>query len=860
MLSKLTIPKKQTREAAVDYQQLYLAGVQHVQNLASRIWTDYNVHDPGMTTLELLCYALTDLGYRAAFPVADLLTGRDGKADKENSLFTAPQILPNRPLTLLDYRKLLIDVKNVKNAWLQRSDLTFFADTVNGELLRDRPERVGIEEVKVAGLYDVLIEYSDNISAAAAKAALQAAKARLQANRNLCEDFVNFAEVELESFLICAELEISHEADEAMVKAELLFQAQQYLAPPVNCYTLSAMLERKKADGQTYTIDEIFTGPLLESGFIDDAGLVAAELRTEIRLSDLVNIIMDIPGVVAVRQIILNPEGCVEPPENRWVIPVTSGKKAILNFKKSRLTFYRRNMPVDADEAKVADYLNTLSAKVAGPVSPLYPDLSVPVGRFRQPAGYYSFQNHFPEVYGLSHNGLSSHGDDRRRALAYQLKAYLLFFDQIMANYLSQLSHVKELFSIDPGLKRTYFQKAVASFLDFEKIYGSTAVVDGSDASVKDNGLLEDDKLFQDRRNRFLDHLIARFAERFNEYAANMYASFGAKPEGMIADKCAFLHNYEAISKERSLAYNCTLKDEASLWNSDNVSGFEKRLAGLLGIRNCSRRNLGEIAYDIYAEVDKTPNDEFRFRIRKKDTGKIILSSTVHYVTRDLAREGMRLAIRAAMQPSGYARQQTSDGRFYFNVVNGSGDILARRVEYFKESAQMEIEIVAVMEYLQVNYSDEGMFVVESILLRPEKKDDPFLPICAAANRYVSAESDPYTYRLHIILPAEGGRFAKMEFRRYAEEVIREETPAHILPRICWVSKEDMALLEKPYRDWIYLKAGAETADRQEKLTRFIYTLFAVKNVYPKELLRECGSGNKFVLGWTALGSMDNSQ
>ena len=43
-------------------------------------WTDHNVHDPGITTLEMLGYALTDLGYRASFPIQDLLAGESDNA------------------------------------------------------------------------------------------------------------------------------------------------------------------------------------------------------------------------------------------------------------------------------------------------------------------------------------------------------------------------------------------------------------------------------------------------------------------------------------------------------------------------------------------------------------------------------------------------------------------------------------------------------------------------------------------------------------------------------------------------------------------------------------------------------------
>src|ERR1043165_5682436 len=107
MLSQLTIAKERASEPELDQAQLYAAGLSHVRRLASRIWTDYNVHDPGITTLELLCYALTDLSYRAEFPVKDLLASEaDNAGEMAKQFFTARRILPNRALTLLDYRKL----------------------------------------------------------------------------------------------------------------------------------------------------------------------------------------------------------------------------------------------------------------------------------------------------------------------------------------------------------------------------------------------------------------------------------------------------------------------------------------------------------------------------------------------------------------------------------------------------------------------------------------------------------------------------------------------------------------------------------------------------------------------------------
>jgi hypothetical protein len=88
MLFQLTIPKERTAEPAQDWEKLYALGLNHVQRLAGRIWTDYNLHDPGITTLELLCYALTDLSYRAAFPIKDLLANPTNNAEEMKRQFS----------------------------------------------------------------------------------------------------------------------------------------------------------------------------------------------------------------------------------------------------------------------------------------------------------------------------------------------------------------------------------------------------------------------------------------------------------------------------------------------------------------------------------------------------------------------------------------------------------------------------------------------------------------------------------------------------------------------------------------------------------------------------------------------------
>jgi len=865
MLLNNKISSSPEADPALDQQQLYGIGLDHIRSLSRGLWTDHNIHDPGITILELLCYALTDLAYRAQLPVADLLaTAEDNAENMDRQFFTPRQILPNRPLTENDYRKLLIDMPGVKNAWLLPAKQRYYADAINSELLfadpgRLQPGREGICEINLQGLYEVLLEFDMSISTQAQRDQIRtAAMTILQANRNLCEDFTGVRAVPDMYYTLCAELELTPDADPDKVMASVQFEINRYLAPTVLNHSLADMLARVHEDGSAYTVAEIFEGPPLQCGFIDDAELEKAELRTEIRLSDIINIVMDIAGVRYVRDILINPlspgDDANDPaiaPASKWRISVPAGKRARLSDRQGRLVCYKHGIPVLPDAVKFNGELQRLGDELESKLNASNPeDLPIPLGRFRDTAVYQSFQHHFPELYGLSEQGLPSNADARRRALALQLKAYLLFFDQVMANYCAQLANLRELFSREPQHGRTYFTQLSDTFPDAARIYAADVSADMLHAQI------EAPAAAQARRNRFQDHLLARIAEDFRHYVDIMQSSFGNSAESAIATKYEFLRDYPALGAERALAYNHTLKTPDALWNSANVSGLERRLARLLGIRNFNRRNLGEVSYDMYTELDMTPGDEYRFRVKHPVTGKILLSSSTHYITPAAAHDEMVQAIEMAQRPEGYQRKITIDNKHYFNIIDSSDAVIARRIEYFTTEDAMESAIEQLMTHLRDYYSGEGMYLIENILLRPLVEGDPFMPVCL--NTECCADDDPYSYRLHFVLPAYAGRFQNMDFRRFVEETIRTETPAHLLPKICWVDPDDMALVESAWRDCIALLAGAATANRTLKFAALTDALTRVKNVYPAHPLHDCGCDPgqpPFILNRNALGS-----
>lgn len=740
MPTSLTIPRAPEADPALDQRQLFALGMDQVRAMSRNTWNDHNTHDPGITILELSSYGLTELAHRAEFSIPDLVAEEDPVRNAlvmKEQFYGPRDILPCRPLTNGDYRKLLVDMNGVRNAWIRPAEVRYDVDLVNGELVAPGSGQPGLRPVILRGLYRVLLELEDG--AKNPNGIRADAMALLQENRNLCEDFVSVDLVQFTDYALCAEIELDPAADPVEVAARIEFDVSKYLTPRVVNYTLDEMRE------MGWTVPEIFEGPALDHGFIPDDELAKAELRTEIRLSDVIAVIMDIEGVRAVRDIVMNqvmsgPPAYTVSPADKWRMKVPEDTAPRLSKAFGRIRLAKRDLPVLADAGLVQAKWNELEKELRSKdESKKAEDIGMERGRFRGLRDYYSFQNHFPALYGLSQAGLDPRSDARRRALALQLKGYLLFFDQVMANFLAQLGVVRELYSRDPGVTKTYHAQVVTTFRDAASVYPKPV----SDDDLRKQ--LETDEEALVRRNRFLDHLLSRVAEDFYHYVGIMRSAFNISETKAIELKCKFLRDCPWLGAQRSLAYDYT--KSADLWDSQNVSGLERRIAHLLDIEDISRRDLS------------------------------------------------------------------------------------------------------------ANPRTEGMYLIENILLRPGSATDPFLPVCVDPSCTECADDDPYSYRLHIVLPADVGRFKTMSFRRFVEDTIRMEVPAHIVAKICWAGPDDIAKLAKAYRDWLPVRAGQSFPDAAARLQALIDALYAVKSVYPTSELRPCGDAAPFVLGSTALGT-----
>jgi hypothetical protein len=1020
MPRSITIKKHPSLPESSDYQLLRQKGLDYIRQLGSRLWTDYNIHDPGITTLEALCYAITDLGYRTSLDIKDLLAlqtpetaDTDGQfpADKRQALFTARNIMTVNPWTCDDFRKLLINIDGIKNGWMKCKecpceDFDLFANCAKSILQYQTTEH----KIIIKGLYDVLVEFEDeeksgnlnsgkikynfsfkngqrlatanlelrlpswakleedrakykafrgpesqvisvtvkfisgnkgdNVDVPASpetvldnalrnplfatiditfqpdlanpatetltfedvplrvwfrnteerralkladlKLAISDASAagifprylakikeadkimalavsELHSHRNLAEDYCSVKAVETEDIAVCLDMEVVPAADIEAILGEAYYLIDQYMSPDIRFYSLQQLLD------ENVPVDEIFEGPALSNGFIKNGELAAAGLRTVLHASDVINLLMDLPGVVSVKNFVFaryDDDGYLVESQP-WSMDVKFNRQPRLYLEASKVLVFKNGLPFLPDMNELLDTLLVVKGKHTQPkFSVLENDLPVPHGNYYDLQAYYPVQYSLPLTYGVGYDGLPESAGDLRKAQARQLKAYLLFFEQLLVNYLAQLSHVQELFAVDESVSHTYFSR----FIETTEIAGLSDFYNGLDSTSLQQ-LTENEDQFIDRRNRFLDHLLARFAESFNDYALMLYSyADDAEIAGkqLINSKISFIRNFPVISSERAKSFN--YKEPALVCSNENLAGLTRRIQLLLGYGAPYSGNV-----ELYEEKD-TDGVFFERRWRLVDQNrKIYLSSSTHYSDPSLeaAQEKAWLEIDQVFKyitnPASYQVKKVK--KYVLNLLDDTGEIIATRKQHFSTKTDAEKARDEIIVFAKKLKAAEQIFIVEHVLLRPRNKPgagfpdgDPLLTICLPqVCDTLCGEEDPYSFRITVVLNGEDGLAGKgIEFRHFAEQTIRMETPAHLGVKICWVSKEQLIEFQSVYCAWLAVLAKAEPdpADLHEKLVLLLEVFKKLKNVYPKAALFDCVDGNdenRVILGSTAV-------
>ncbi len=805
------------------------------------------------------------------------------EADKswENATDVAEKISAIQVIVLTQVSNYDVTV-NVDNETLE---LTVNVIKTDGTSYTEQPALETVVKAKLTALINP--EETENIitdqqeKIAEIQTILARIKQQLHANRNLCEDFVAFEALRVEEIVICADIKLKTDADAEAVLAEIYFLIAQFLAPTVCFYSIAELL----AKGET--IDQIFEGPQLTNGFIWSEELEKSGRRKNVRVSDLINIIMDIPGVIAIKNMQIGniPLGddSIASQNVKWCLNLAFDKNFVprLNPNQSKITFLKRGIPFLPNKTQTAEILAEKNKQFNASKNQGHPlDLPIPQGTFFRLDEYTSIQQHYPENYGISKVGLPKSATNQRKAQANQLKGFLLMFDQILANYCAQLSKINQLFSLDENTDKTYFNQPLYTipngailYKDFvnkkAKLTANTAQdsrsyihekweefkADANNSLAEElNKITENKETFEKRRSAFLDHLLARFAEQFTDYALLAYRMDGKKVTAdLIADKIQFLKEYPVISYARGQAFNYTKEG----WNNNNVSGLEKRISRLLGIEEYNRRNY--VCDEPKKGFEKFKDTDKKLRFRYIDyKGEIFLKSEA-YNSPSGYNTGVKSVLLNGVEEGNYRKETAKDGRFYFNLIAQNGEIIGTSNLYDQERTR-DLKMRRLIALLEGDCSGEGFYLIEHLLLRPRAKNqDDFLKVSFDETCYCPGNEDAYSFRATCIMPYWVGRFTNMDFRRFAEQTIRKETPAHIFMKICWIDQPQMEIFQTAYKAWLSAlqKTPQEQTELSTKQNELITILEELRHVYPVANLHDCqeNDGNTLILGQSSLGT-----
>lgn len=585
-----------------DFKSLKKEGLTYIQEYIGDEWTNLNASDPGVTILDQVCYALTELGYCNDFPVKDILTRGDGKLQVDDQFYLPENILTTSPLTADDYIKYIVDgVDMVKNAVIIPSLNSTFSS---------------------CNVYQVYLLIDPSITDhKTIKHVCKAAFFYLNKCRNLGELFLKPQPLHKKPLSIVGDVTIADKAELNTIIAAIDSAIRHYIFPDA----VQTGYQQLIKDG--LDTDVIFDGPLLQHGWIPKENL--GKKRDQLNTIELTDVISAVPGVKSVSGLQFVNKSIKTPvqskPDELLVIDA-SGLK--FNWAGSENTSaFRLLLP------KVKPQLAKGNIQLGAAVKV---QTDVPVGKYRDINSYYSIQNTFPEIFAVGADATISNATSFQIAQSRQLKGYLTLFDQVLANQFSQLANIGRVFSFKNSLTgapsdeheyyalKNSFEKEhpeiPVPYQIFSPTYYYQSLYDiphirpllkGNDMFKFSTGLESESELDHkswleykrnpynpymrglaefveeegdslDRRNAILDHLLARHGE--SPAMINMIIDGSVYAGNSLKDRVIFkslyLQNLGLLSYFRQKAYNYLGADKIPAVLEDVPMNLDHRILG----------------------------------------------------------------------------------------------------------------------------------------------------------------------------------------------------------------------------------------------------------------------------------------
>lgn len=728
MENQQSIKKSSPDHPGFDFFALKQEGIERLQELSGKIWTDYNEHDPGVTLLEQLCFAITEMSYKASLDIPDILSGRNparqGQPDLSDTFYPPAAVLTTDPVTINDYRKLILDqVPQLRNVWIEKDD-------AHGSALK--------------GLYRVFIDVPENQDKDTIK---ENVREMLVSNRNLCEDFKDITILDPYYITIKSAIVLQKGVDADQVLADILFEVDNFLSPPVHAYSLDELLSDKKL-----ALDKIFDGPLLKNGFTRDEE--STPRITTVCLQDLLTVISKVSGVEMVRD--LN------------IVVLQEGRIARVNpdINAHQIAFSRNNAMLQINRDRAGQLLEEKNMQFQSSLSDTT-DVAVsnppPSGHHGNHFKYYSIQHNFPEVYGIGQFGVPETASPQRKVQAHQLRGYVMLFEQAIACFTAKLAGVRKWYSLDQSMDSVPTKQALEGIPGLDDIWNAQDESKGSEENPVD----------QTRRNKLLDHLLARFGEEFDGY------------DLPVDSKVDLLKNIVAMVSERAKGINLLQKNGQQGLPYD-PTGLEQNVNRWLNIRfGGNPFGNSYVVEHILLRPSAPQKPLYQVAI------EVLAYNIIIQLLEGCYEEGIKDEVDNLLKHIPEYAISEENGKFLIyspeNQEKPIGEIRGiKKADPSSNYLKLEIE----------NFAGNGPHSFNELmgLKGSSIKKNPFI-------NYIAHY---YNMRATIVLPLledETPEFS--ELREFIESLFLSYAPAHIRLEFCWLSSKRMQEFESLFSDWL---------------------------------------------------------
>jgi len=639
-------------------------------------------------------------------------------------------------------------------------------------------------------------------------------------HRNLCEDIHRIEIINTMPYFLVGEVEIRPTYSRAKIYAEIFLKCAQYISSGIQIDRYEPIFK------QSGDYEQVFSGPLTRHGFISDQ---CFETPQEVlSVVDLITLINQIEGVIQVHDLYLIDQ------ENKKYTSISydSSKHVFpdLRFPKSgkpmqilRLVF-PQNVSRKDHGSKITGFDSSENKKdetlleearlelrklifeyhaFRNNIQSFAQFIQLPKGRRRALGDYSSIQNQFPAIYGINRYGIPRSKPSKTKAKAKQLKAYLFPYEQLMADYLKNLQEIPRLFSSDAELRQSYFSQFLnnQNIPDIESLY-----VQGKQHSqVLLSEILAHYDDFIDRRNRVLDTLLAMYGEQYPQQSLLQFDCYRRMNPGgwIIKNKINYLKCIREITRDRAKGFNY-LKPTLDVYKEgkeENISGAHKRISILLGLMYSSsvqsmtdvliKRNSRLIPDRILAEGIAFLPVEMEDRaipltFDEEKHVEVAIPSKLPPLGYSIFKEGIELKsyrLVSSDKETVVCLKSEQDARLWPLGSKGNLD----------EAALYAHEFCSVIT--QLNMACENFHMIEHLLLRSRG---------GGAFSSISDSGSFFNFRVSVIFPSWTARFSNKAFRKFAQETVLQNLPAHIFPEFYWLDFVYMQDFEQRYKIWLY--------------------------------------------------------